>query len=1228
MCTHPSPRIRGEGEAGAHPEDPGVVVGMPSDDRVPGYGYGDRIDAIRREEFSRLHAAGVTYADHAGAPPHSEALVRECAAMMEATLLGNPHSGGGGGGDLNVRSSSSASSGSIEAARCATLEHFNAPCGEYAVVFTSGATAALRLVAESFPWTSNSTLQYTRSNHSSVLGMRGPAAAAGARVASVDILDGGRNADSDGGRGGNTWETARWRIVERALVHPGGGDDDGREHNSLFAYPAECNLSGERYDAGVAAVARAQGGTGGGRGDGRRGGRLEKVPGEVEARGQGRRRTGEGEGAPSGVGGVGEDEGRGRSRHTWWVLCDAAKAAALVPPDLSLPGAPDFLVCSFYKIFGYPTGVGALVVRRSALALLRPRYFGGGTAAAIDADEDFYRRRPGPEGLEDGTLPFSSIAMIPLGFRRLALLASPEAHDGRDSCATRGKMTGGCVGNRSPTAGSTLGAKPRPPESDCRAATAFLDWASEGETTGHGSRGSRAGAAAADAHASAVAGRAARRLAALRHGGGDGPPAVVLYGTGWTALNDPAVDVDVDSVVAPEPVVATPVSAGGVIGQGPTVAFNVRRPDGSFVGYAQVERLAAVSGVHLRVGCCCNPGGCEAAVRGPEGRPRALHKLGKVCGDGMDVDELGVPTGVVRASFGYSSTMEDADRLVAVIEEYFVAGPRIVAEVTTPVGEPAGEGGLRSESLVAAVSSIAVYPIKSAAGFHPPAGAWPLGANGLLFDREWALVSPTGTVLQQRQVPALGSLIPELDLAAGVMRVTVRDFPSVGTRSRDGDTRRASGALEIPLWEVPGGEVEGSGDWEARCPFTAREAAESQATDGSAGTTGAVSTTHGAAAERLRVRLCGEDATVVREKGAAAGPNNRSSATTATNAIDAWFSEALGVSCSFVRCTSGSRRSVVAGLRGGRNPSPLPSRTTSGSDAAHGAAGASPPRPPPTIGLANSAQILLVSEASVAHLEARVKAGRAGGDEGSIGGGRGSIPAGDTVRNSGKGGMPVPTAGFGCATDPSAAIVDAWRFRPNIVVAAVEADDPSSDPTHPNLPPRLEAYAEESETWSFIRIRRVRLGTESGGGDEAREDPRGSGARLVAVKRCERCSMVNINPRDGTRTPEPMLSLASFRAEQAAAAVAAGGEEGTKQGGGGGGAVTFGMLFNIATAAGTAASDGAHSHARPTAPRATPSCSSPGSVSWMRDMWGSDNLLSVGDGVFTVRDVHRVMSAA
>ncbi|TYK08627.1 reverse transcriptase [Cucumis melo var. makuwa] len=45
----------------------------------------------------------------------------------------------------------------------------------------------------------------------------------------------------------------------------------------------------------------------------------------------------------------------------WKVLIDAAKGCATDPPDLSKYNA-DFVVISFYKLFGYPTGLGALIV--------------------------------------------------------------------------------------------------------------------------------------------------------------------------------------------------------------------------------------------------------------------------------------------------------------------------------------------------------------------------------------------------------------------------------------------------------------------------------------------------------------------------------------------------------------------------------------------------------------------------------------------------------------------------------------------------------------------------------------------------------------------------------------------------------------------------------------------------------------------------------------------------
>lgn len=56
-------------------------------------------------------------------------------------------------------------------------------------------------------------------------------------------------------------------------------------------------------------------------------------------------------------------------------------AAALAPTSLvSLMDTPvDAMAVSFYKMFGYPTGVGALVVKKSFLAQLRRPWFAGGT---------------------------------------------------------------------------------------------------------------------------------------------------------------------------------------------------------------------------------------------------------------------------------------------------------------------------------------------------------------------------------------------------------------------------------------------------------------------------------------------------------------------------------------------------------------------------------------------------------------------------------------------------------------------------------------------------------------------------------------------------------------------------------------------------------------------------------------------------------------------------------
>jgi selenocysteine lyase/cysteine desulfurase len=55
-------------------------------------------------------------------------------------------------------------------------------------------------------------------------------------------------------------------------------------------------------------------------------------------------------------------------------------------------------------MFGYPTGVGALIYRHEALGVLRRPWFAGGTITVASVQgEGWHHLAPGHAGFEDGT---------------------------------------------------------------------------------------------------------------------------------------------------------------------------------------------------------------------------------------------------------------------------------------------------------------------------------------------------------------------------------------------------------------------------------------------------------------------------------------------------------------------------------------------------------------------------------------------------------------------------------------------------------------------------------------------------------------------------------------------------------------------------------------------------------------------------------------------------------
>ena len=190
---------------------------------------------------------------------------------------------------------------------CRILEHFKTTIDEFSIIFTSGATAALKIVAETFQYGDNGYLAYLQDNHTSVLGMRAYAENIRA-VHHEEILQA-------------LLDTTDHRTEKSQC-----------ENNSLFVFPAQSNFSGTKYPLSIINAVYK--------------GAMRKII--------------------------------GKSSGNWFCMLDAAAFVATSELDLSKI-KPDFVCISFYKIFGYPSGLGALLVKNKSAEILKKKYYGGGT---------------------------------------------------------------------------------------------------------------------------------------------------------------------------------------------------------------------------------------------------------------------------------------------------------------------------------------------------------------------------------------------------------------------------------------------------------------------------------------------------------------------------------------------------------------------------------------------------------------------------------------------------------------------------------------------------------------------------------------------------------------------------------------------------------------------------------------------------------------------------------
>ena len=100
------------------------------------------------------------------------------------------------------------------------------------------------------------------------------------------------------------------------------------------------------------------------------------------------------------------------------VLLDAAAYVPTNSLDLGF-AKPEFVAISFYKMFGYPTGIGALLIRRAVFQKMKRPWFAGGTVNFASVKGNGHYLAPNEAAFEDGTLNYLNIPAIKIGLQHL-----------------------------------------------------------------------------------------------------------------------------------------------------------------------------------------------------------------------------------------------------------------------------------------------------------------------------------------------------------------------------------------------------------------------------------------------------------------------------------------------------------------------------------------------------------------------------------------------------------------------------------------------------------------------------------------------------------------------------------------------------------------------------------------------------------------------------------------
>lgn len=127
---------------------------------------------------------------------------------------------------------------------------------------------------------------------------------------------------------------------------------------------------------------------------------------------------------------------------------------------------------------------------------------------------------------------------------------------------------------------------------------------------------------------------------------------------------------------------------GDAKSQGATVAFNIRKSDGSWNSGFEIGAMLRANEIHVRTGSLCNPAGMALALGLSAKELRAAFESGFRCNQPGNDIRGDVPYGMIRATLGGMSTLGDVEALVGFVEKHLIEGPHQTPRIS---------GGTRSD---------------------------------------------------------------------------------------------------------------------------------------------------------------------------------------------------------------------------------------------------------------------------------------------------------------------------------------------------------------------------------------------------------------------------------------------------------------------------------------------------------------------------------------------------